>query len=257
MIGMNILPRDTRILVLRCLVEGMSLRSTSRTAGVIRGAVAKLLVDAGKACADFQDKMLRDLPCERIQCDEIWSFVYAKEKNVLRAKSAPPEAGDVWTWTAICADTKLILSWRLGDRSGDTAADFIADLRSRLAKRAQLTTDGHRAYLDAVEKAFGADVDYAMLVKIYGKGDPERTSEGALQPVRVHRNPHPGHRGEAGRKARQHVVCGASEPHDADEHAAIHQADQRFQQALGILGALHMPCTSCITTSAVFTRRCA
>lgn len=159
---MNTLPRHAKILIIRCLVEGMSLRSIARTAEVSRSTVAKLLVDAGKACAEYQDTALRNLPCKRIQCDEIWSFVYAKEKNVPRAKSAPPEAGDVWTWTAMCADTKLVPSWRLGDRSGATAAEFIADLRNRLANRVQLTTDGHRAYLEAVEKAFGADVDYAM-----------------------------------------------------------------------------------------------
>ena len=136
-VTMNTLPRHTRILIIRCLVEGMSLRSVARIADVSRNTVAKLLADAGKVCAEYQDETLRNLPCERIQCDEIWSFIYAKEKNVPRAKSAPPDAGDVWTWAAICADTKLVPSWRLGDRSGDTAFDFIADLRSRLAKRVQ------------------------------------------------------------------------------------------------------------------------
>lgn len=130
-------------------------------------------MDAGKVCAAYQDDALRDLNCQRIQVDEIWAFVYAKAKNVPRAVSAPPEAGDVWTWTAIDADTKLIPSWRVGDRSGMTAIDFMDDLRSRLANRVQLTSDGHKAYLEAVEGAFGAYVDYAMLVKLYGPATGE------------------------------------------------------------------------------------
>jgi len=114
---MNRLNNKTRRLILRCLVEGQSIRATARTAEVSKNTVSKLMVDAGDACAEYQDKVLADLPCERIQCDEIWSFVYAKEKNVAKAKSAPMDAGDVWTWTAICADTKLVPSWRIGDRS--------------------------------------------------------------------------------------------------------------------------------------------
>ena len=165
---MNKLPLKTRKLIIRCLVEGQSVRATARTADVSKNTVAKLLIAAGKACADYQDKALWDLPCQRIQVDEIWSFIYAKEKNVARAKAAPPEAGDVWTWTAICADTKLVPSWRVGDRSGETAIDFMDDLRPRLANRVQLTSDGHKAYLEAVEGAFGGDVDYAQLVKLYG-----------------------------------------------------------------------------------------
>ena len=165
---MNKLPIESRTLILRCLVEGMSIRATARTAEVSKNTVTKLLINTGKACAEYQDKALRDLPCRRIQVDEIWSFIYAKQKNVARARSAPPEAGDVWTWTAICADTKLVPSWRVGDRSGQTAIDFMDDLRPRLANRVQLTSDGHKAYLEAIEGAFGGDVDYAQLVKIYG-----------------------------------------------------------------------------------------
>ena len=125
---------------------------------------------------------MRNLPCKSIQADEIWSFVYAKAKNVARAKNAPPEAGDVWTWTAICADTELIPSWRLGDRSGATALDFMDDLKGRLANPVQLTADGHRAYLEAVEEAFGADVDYVMLVKLYGAGGSDRSPETRYRP---------------------------------------------------------------------------
>ena len=166
---MNKLDTKTRKLIIRCLVEGQSIRSTARTADVSKNTITKLMIAAGKACADYQDRVLHDLPCKRIQVDEIWSFVYAKEKNVARAKSAPPKAGDVWTWTAICADTKLVPSWRVGGRSGVTAIEFMDDLRPRLANRVQLTSDGHKAYLEAVEGAFGGDVDYAQLVKIYGE----------------------------------------------------------------------------------------
>ena len=165
---MNKLPLRSCKLIIRCLVEGQGVRATGRTADVSKNTVTKLLIDAGKACAEYQDKALRDLPCKRIQVDEIWSFIYAKQKNVGRAKSAPPEAGDVWTWTAIDADTKLVPSWRVGDRSGETAIDLMDDLRGRLANRVQLTSDGHKAYLEAVEGAFGGDVDYAQLVKLYG-----------------------------------------------------------------------------------------
>ena len=165
---MNKLDPKSRKLIIRCLVEGQSIRATARTADVSKNTVTKLMIDAGRACADYQDKALRNLSCRRIQVDEIWSFIYAKEKNVARAKSAPPEAGDVWTWTAICADTKLVPSWRVGDRSGMTAIEFMDDLRPRLANRVQLTSDGHKAYLEPVEGAFGGDVDYAQLVKVYG-----------------------------------------------------------------------------------------
>ena len=164
---MNKLDSKTRTLILRCLVEGMSIRATVRTADVSKNTVVKLMVDAGEACAAYQDQALRDLPCRRIQVDEIWSFIYAKQKNVARAKSLP-EAGDVWTWTAIDAETKLVPSWRVGDRSGETAIDFMDDLRPRLANRVQLTSDGHKAYLEAVEGAFGGDVDNAQLIKLYG-----------------------------------------------------------------------------------------
>ncbi len=166
---MNKLGTETRTRIIRCLVEGNSIRSTARIADVSKNTVNKLLIDAGKACSEYQDRVLRDLPCQRIQVDEIWSFVYAKQKNVATAKAAPEDAGDVWTWTAICADTKLVPSWVVGDRSGQTAIELMDDLRSRLANRVQLTTDGHKAYLDAVEGAFGGAVDYAQLVKLYGK----------------------------------------------------------------------------------------
>ena len=179
---MNKLDTKTRTLIVRCLVEGMSIRSMARTADVSKNTVMKLMGDAGKACAAYQDQALRDLPCRRIQVNEIWSFIYAKEKNVARAKSAPPEADDVWTWTAIGADTKLVPSWRVGDRSGETAIEFMDDLRPRLANRVQLTSDGHKSYLEAVEGAFGGDVDYAQLIKLYG-GESGVSSEKRYSPA--------------------------------------------------------------------------
>ncbi len=158
--------RSREALIIRCLVEGMSIRATTRITDTSKNTVAKLLVDAGKACSAYQNRVLRDLPCRRVQVDDIWSFVHARQKNVTEA--APEWAGDVWTWTAICADTKLVPSWVVGDRSSETAAVFMNDLRDRLAGRIQLTSDGHRPYLEAVEDDFGADIDYAMLVKLYG-----------------------------------------------------------------------------------------
>jgi IS1 family transposase len=167
--GMNKLPSSKRVQILTLLCEGMSLRSISRAADVSINTVTKLLVDAGEACADFHDEKVRGVKACRIQCDEIWSFTYAKAKNVAKAKAAPEVAGDTWTWTALDADTKLIVSWLVGGRDADYASTFINDLCARLANRVQLTTDGHKAYLEAVEDAFGIDVDYAQLVKLYGE----------------------------------------------------------------------------------------
>jgi IS1 family transposase len=149
------------------LVDGNSIRATARLTDTAINNVVKLLIDAGNACSEYQDKTLRNLTCKRIQCDEIWSFVGCKEKNATPEHKAKGH-GDVWTWTAIDADTKLVPCWFIGTRDAGAAYHFIHDLKDRLASRVQLTTDGHRAYLNAVEDAFGADVDYAMLVKIYG-----------------------------------------------------------------------------------------
>ncbi|WP_421992196.1 IS1 family transposase [Qipengyuania sp.] len=165
---MNKLDAKTRSTILHMLCEGSSIRAIARITGVSKNTVSKLLVDAGKACMKFHDEAVRDVKASRIQCDEIWSFCYAKQKNVATAKGAPEGAGDVWTWTALDADSKLIVSYLVGDRSGEAAIDLMDDLRARLANRVQLTTDGHKAYLEAVEGAFGGDVDYAQLVKLYG-----------------------------------------------------------------------------------------
>lgn len=165
---MNKLDAKTRATILHMLCEGSSIRSIARITGTSKNTVSKLLVDAGKACMKFHDEAVREVKASRIQCDEIWSFCYAKQKNVATAKDAPEGAGDVWTWTALDADSKLIVSYLVGDRSGEAAIDLMDDLRARLANRVQLTTDGHKAYLEAVEGAFGGDVDYAQLVKLYG-----------------------------------------------------------------------------------------
>jgi IS1 family transposase len=167
MLGMNKLPVATRVQILSMLVEGSSLRSISRVAGASINTVSKLLVDAGSMCATFHDEKVRKVAAKRVQCDEIWSFTYAKAKNVKGAKAAPDGAGDTWTWTALDSDSKMMLTWWVGDRSRDTAFLFLRDLESRLANRIQLTTDGHGAYLEAVDAAFGGNVDFAQLVKIY------------------------------------------------------------------------------------------
>jgi IS1 family transposase len=172
---MNKLDREARSRILHLLCEGNSLRAVTRLTGTSKKAVSKLMVDAGQAAAWYQDRVFVNLTCKRIQVDEIWAFVYAKQKNVPLAKKAPPQAGDVWTWTAIDADTKLIPSWFVGGRDSDAAMIFMEDLASRLANRVQLTSDGHKAYLEAVEGAFGSDIDYAMLVKLYGpSGEGEK-----------------------------------------------------------------------------------
>lgn len=178
---MNKLPLHKRVMILSLLVEGSSMRSISRTVGVSINTVTKLLVEAGEACAAYHDEAVRDVKASRVQCDEIWSYCYAKQKNVGKAKAAPDGAGDVWTWTALESETKLILAWEVGDRSVQTAIEFMDDLRARLANRVQLMTDGHKAYLEAVEGAFGGDVDFAQLVKLYGD-DPNRGPERKYSP---------------------------------------------------------------------------
>lgn len=145
------------------------MRAISRVCDVSINTVTKLLIDAGTVCAAHHEKAVRNVTSKRVQCDEIWSFNYAKQKNVASAKAAPAWAGDVWTWTALDSDTKLIVSYLIGGRDGEYALAFMDDLRQRLANRVQLTTDGHKAYLNAVDEAFGIDVDYAQLVKLYGE----------------------------------------------------------------------------------------
>jgi IS1 family transposase len=195
---MNKLSREARAQILGLMVEGMSLRAISRVTGASKNTILKLLEDAGEAFSDYQDRTMRNLTCKRVQVDEIWAFVYAKAKNVADAKAAPSDAGDCWTWMAIDADTKLIPSFYVGKRDAAAAHHFIGDLALRLANRVQLTSDGHKPYLEAVESAFGADIDYAMLVKHYGEpiGALGRYSPGAClgaEQRRVEGRPDPAH----------------------------------------------------------------
>lgn len=166
---MNRLSAEKRAEIIGCLVEGINIRATVRLTGAAKNTVAKLLVDLGNACWEYQDKTLRNLSWKRVQVDEIWSFVYAKQRYVPAEFKGQFGYGDVWTWTAICADTKLVRSWFIGSRNAEAGQLFIDDLASRLATRVQLTSNGHNAYLEAVSTSFGRDVDYSMLVKKYGQ----------------------------------------------------------------------------------------
>jgi len=174
MVSMNQLDIAKRAAVVRCLVEGNSIRATGRMTGAAKNTVAKLLVELGEACQRYHDQHVRGLRCERIQCDEIWAFVGAKDKNVPAEKQGQFGIGSVWTWVALDADTKLTVAWAVGRRDAAAAEAFMLDVADRILNRVQLTTDGHHVYLNAVENAFGFDVDYAQLVKLYGPApEPE------------------------------------------------------------------------------------
>ena len=195
---MNKLPNEKRAQVLHMMAEGISLRAITRLTGISRTTLQKLLEDAGQAFSEYQDRMLVNLPCKRVQVDEAWSFCYAKQKNVATAKKAPEGAGDIWTWVGLDADTKLAASFYVGSRDSEAAEIFINDLAKRLAGRIQLTSDGLKCYLEAVEGAFGADVDYAMLVKVYGEApEGQRRYSPAVCTVahkhRIEGNPDPKH----------------------------------------------------------------
>ncbi len=178
---MNRLDTKTRSQILHMLCEGQSIRAITRIMGMSKNTISKLLIDAGKVCAEYHDENVRNVKSERIQCDEIWSFTYAKQKNLKTAKSPPEGAGDTWTWTAIDADSKLIVSYLVGSRDAEYANAFMQDVAERLANKVQLISVGRKAYLEAVEGAFGADVDYAQLVKIFGKS-PE-SAKGRYSPA--------------------------------------------------------------------------
>ncbi len=183
MVSMNRLGNKRRAQVIAALVEGNSIRSTVRMTGVAKNTIVKLLAEVGQACASFQDGALRGLPCKRVQADEIWSFCYAKAKNVPEEKKGVLGYGDVWTWTAICADTKLLVSTFVGRRDLECARIFIDDLASRLSNRVQLTTDGHKPYLQAVEESFGCAIDYAVLIKQYGGEGSNKHPETRYSPA--------------------------------------------------------------------------
>lgn len=178
---MNKLPLEKRVQIINLLVEGSSIRAISRVVGVSKDTVVKLLVDVGRACWEFHDKTVLNVRSKRIQCDEIWSFVYSKEKN---KPEGMENAGDVWTWTAIDADSKLIVSWNVGGRDADSANTFLHDVADRLANRVQMTTDGLHAYLEAVTDNFGSQIDFAQLVKLYGREGEGKTSEKKYSPAR-------------------------------------------------------------------------
>jgi IS1 family transposase len=196
---MNKLDRQARAQVLHLLCEGNSIRAVTRLTGKSKMTVTKLAVDAGKAAAWYQDRVFQNLQCKRLQLDEVWGFVGAKAKNADPAKKAARQQGDAWLWVATCADTKLVPSWLVGGRDSDTAIIFTDDLQSRLANRVQMTSDGHKAYLDAIATSFGGDVDYGMLIKIYGASS--ESAIGRYSPAectgarkeRIEGNPDPKH----------------------------------------------------------------
>lgn len=171
MVSMNRLTTEKRAQIIGCLTEGMSIRGTCRITGAAKNTVTKLLVDLGDVCSGYQHATLVDLPCRTIECDEIWNFVYAKDKNVPAARKSEHGLGSVWTWTAICADTKLIPAWFVGQRTADDGYLFMMDLRTRLKYRPQITTDGLAAYASAIGFSFGAQVDWAVLQKTYSGGE--------------------------------------------------------------------------------------
>jgi IS1 family transposase len=185
MVSMNRLSTAKRAAIVGCLVEGTSIRGTVRITGAAKNTMTRLLVDLGAACAEYQDSTLRNLPCRTIECDEIWSFAYAKQKNVPEQFRGTPGYGDVWTWVALCADTKLVPSWLVGERTIEDATTFAHDLRGRLAEpRVQITTDGLRAYREAIGDAFDS-VDFAQLHKVYGLDPTIRGAQRRYSPPMV------------------------------------------------------------------------
>src|ERR1700682_1671593 len=196
---MNRITPEPRAQLIGCLTEGCSIRSTMRLTNVSKKAVTRLLIEVGAVCAKFQDAAFRNLKCERLQVDELWSFCYCKQKNVTEEIAATRVAGDVWLWSAIDADTKLVPSWCVGQRDAAAATEFIADPETRLANRVQLTSDGHKVYLNAVINTFANEIDYAQLVKVYGSPNTDEqrryspASFVAAEKIRVLGNPDPRH----------------------------------------------------------------
>ncbi len=223
---MNRLKASVRTQVLNCLIEGCSIRATVRMTGVSKKTVMRLLVEVGVVCADYQNRVLRNLTSRRLQVDEMWGFNYCKARNVTsKIATKHPMAGDVWLWVALDADTKLVPAWRVGDRDLATAYDFMHDLADRLTNQVQLTTDGHRPYLEAVESAFGVDIDYAMLIKIYGSDQTEKRYSPAkclgCDARTITGQPNPKHINTSfiERQKLERPNC----------HETLHEAEQRFQ----------------------------
>ena len=185
---MNTLKTEKQKQVLAALVEGNSIRATCRMTGTAKGTVLKLLAQIGTACAEYQDKVLHNLSCKRLQVDEIWAFCYAKEKNVPKGKKGTFGFGDTWTFTALCANSKLVPSWRIGRRGLHNATLFMKDLASRLKNKVQLTPDGHKMYLEAVETTFGSEVDFSQLVKIYGSSPESEVRYSPAECIGIEKN---------------------------------------------------------------------
>lgn len=196
---MNKLTHEQRVQAVNCLVEGCSIRATVRVTGIAKKTVMRLLREVGEVCESYQDRVLRNLRCRRIQVDELWGFNYCKAKNVTPdIAERIPNAGDIWLWVAIDPESKLVPCWTLGNRGAETAFGFVHDLKDRLANRVQLTSDGHRVYLEAIESAFGSEVDYAMLVKVFGRDQEPDTRYSppeciGIQSAVITGNPNPKH----------------------------------------------------------------
>ena len=249
---MNRLSTEKRSMILTALYEGASVNATSRMTGVSKVTILKLLADIGPVLLDYQRKTLVNLSCTQIQCDEVWSFVGAKERNIPRDERGRGR-GDAWIWAGICADTKLVPCWHVGGRDASAAYLFMEDLASRLANRVQLTTDGHRAYLSAVEGAFGwGHVDYAMLVKLYGHAPDGQRRYSPPEIIGIDTNrvmgdprPRPG----------LNVVYRETESDDEDERTSAHAADERIFKEDREPQARTEPSTICTTTSCGSIRR--
>jgi len=229
---MNELGTEKRERIVAALVEGNSLRAVARMTGIHRTTIMKLLCDLGRACSEYQDKVFRNLKCKRVQCDEIWSFVYAKGKNCPVEQKAKG-GGDAWTWVAIDPDTKLVPCWFIGQRDANCAFHFMHDLKARLANKVQLTTDGYKPYFVAVEDAFGATVDYAMLQKIYGK--VKDTPETRYS--RMHGSTKSDHQGQSRSRPHFYKLCRTPESDNADFDAPIHAPHECVFKEIGESGA--------------------